>query len=534
VSFTPTAQQQAIISAYLRRENLVIEAYAGTGKTTTLLQLAQAKRTKVLYVAYNASAKRQAMAKFPQHATCTTSHGLAFRPMSKLAQRAVARTPRKTSLQNARILGINGPTRISKDVVLAPGQVASLVMQTIRRFCYSADDTITSRHVATDMRGMDSAAAAALRDIIPPIARRAWEGDLSRPDGELPYTHDCYLKQYALTRPRLHADVILLDEAQDTNPCVEGMILDQARYGTQLVLVGDQYQELYGWRGATNSMRKFAAQPDVTVLSLTQSFRFGPAIAGAGNDWLTLLKAREQLSGWDRLQSTVGEIDPAVRGSRAILCRTNAEALKQALAELGAGRKVGLAGGVTELKALTLAAADLKNGKPVEHPELMGFPTWGALQDYVEHDPAGEDLKRFVDLVDEHGPDGLLQILIKIVKEDEADVVVSTVHKAKGLEWDFVRIAPDFRKPKQDPSLEGALPEIPRELAMVAYVAVTRAQKRLDPAGLAWVADYFSGDAEDAEEPACVTAAEAVTVVPFDVTSAAEVAFMAELIGAAG
>jgi superfamily I DNA/RNA helicase len=381
---------------------------------------------------------------------------------------------------------------------------------------------------------MDPETITVLRGIIPPIARRAWDGDLNRSDGELPFTHDVYLKKFALTRPKLHADVILLDEAQDTNPCVEGMILNQASYGTQLVLVGDQYQELYGWRGATNSMRKFAGQPGVTVLSLTQSFRFGPAIAAAGNEWLTLLNAREKLSGWDQLQSTVGEFSVQVRGSRAILCRTNAEALKQALAELGAGRKVGLAGGVTELKALTLAAADLKNGKPVEHPELIGFRTWGALQDYVEHDPAGEDLKRFVDLVDEHGPDGLLQILIKIVKEDEADVVVSTVHKAKGLEWDLVRIAPDFRKPKQDPSLpEGRLPAIPRDLAMVAYVAVTRAQKQLDPAGLAWVADYLGCEPEAVEETEVIVEEAAVTVGdPFDVNSPVQVAFMADLIGA--
>jgi superfamily I DNA/RNA helicase len=51
-----------------------------------------------------------------------------------------------------------------------------------------------------------------------------------------------------------------------------------------------------------------------------------------------------------------------------------------------------------------------------------------------------------------------------------------TAHKAKGREWETVRIAGDFRKDK-----------VSREEAMLAYVAVTRAKLVLDREGLAWV-----------------------------------------------
>ena len=508
MTFTPTPEQQAIIDAYLARKNLVIGAYAGTGKTSTLRLLASANpRIKVLYIAYNRSAKDDAARSFPVNARCVTSHGLAYRPMIDMAKRIGG--GRMTGLQLARVLGILGPARLTADRVLAPGQLASVVRQTIAKFCYSADEKITGWHVPSDIKSLsDPAEIAALRKIVPPIAQKAWDNDITQPEailgsgsphhphGRFPVTHDHYLKAYALTHPHLPGDVIMLDEAQDSNPCVAAMVCEQARYGTQLIMVGDQNQAIYGWRGATDAMRDFSQQSGVTVLSLTQSFRFGPAIAEVGNQWLTILGVTKPLRGWDKIQDRVGEV--ALGQPDAILCRTNAEVIKQAIGLLDKGLKVAMAGGVGELIALTRAAEDLKAGRPVEHPELMGFTTWGQFQDYVENDPEGQDLKVFADLVDSHGTDGLLAILNRVTSDErKADVIVSTAHKAKGREWRNVVIADDFREPK---SRDGSEPKIPRTDAMLAYVAVTRAQYVLDPAGLAWVArflDALAGDPDD-------------------------------------
>ena len=67
-----------------------------------------------------------------------------------------------------------------------------------------------------------------------------------------------------------------------------------------------------------------------------------------------------------------------------------------------------LAGGGDSLRALALAARDLKEGRRTTHPELLLFPSWGELQDYAAHDPAGRDLQPLVDLVDTHGTDAIL------------------------------------------------------------------------------------------------------------------------------
>ena len=133
--------------------------------------------------------------------------------------------------------------------------------------------------------------------------------------------------------------------------------------------------------------------------------------------------------------------------------------------------------------------SQLKEGHRTNHPELVLFPTWGELQDYAAHDPAGRDLQPFVELVDTHGTDAILSAVARLAPEEHAKVSVSTVHKAKGREWGSVKVADDF-SPHQNTS---APPDHPAHRAPItiddaearlAYVAVTRTRRRLDLGGL--------------------------------------------------
>jgi superfamily I DNA/RNA helicase len=60
--------------------------------------------------------------------------------------------------------------------------------------------------------------------------------------------HNGYLKRWALTNPDLSAefDLVLLDEAQDLDPCTGGVVFAQPM---PVVYVGDSHQHIYG-RGA--------------------------------------------------------------------------------------------------------------------------------------------------------------------------------------------------------------------------------------------------------------------------------------------
>lgn len=475
----PTPEQQNILDAFSGGKACTIVAAAGSGKTTTLRMLAGSARQgdRGLYVAYNRAIADDAAKSFPQGTMCKTAHALAYRAFGAQFRHRL-NGPRVPAAQAARILGVNSALRID-DKTLQPKQLTRLAMEAVQRFCHSADPEVQPWHVPS-VTGLETIPQRnAIRDAVCPIGRRAWE-DLRQLDGQLKFSHDCYLKIWGLSRPRLPYDFILYDEAQDANPVVLEVVREQE---AQIVAVGDPNQAIYGWRGAIDAMDQFSAD---ARLHLSKSFRFGPAVADEANKWLDILCAELRVEGFERISSVLRELP----NPDAILCRTNAEAIGQVMSAIEAGRRVALVGGGDEMLRLAQAAVGLKAGIGTEHPELFAFSTWGEVQDYAENDVAGADLKVFVSLIDKHGPDAIIDTLRRLSRDEaRADVIVSTAHKAKGREWDSVKVAGDFREPK--PKDNGDRGEVTREDAMLAYVTVTRAKLSLDRTGLAWVDEYL-------------------------------------------
>ncbi|MET9878886.1 UvrD-helicase domain-containing protein [Actinacidiphila glaucinigra] len=482
----PTDEQIAAVDAFATGDHLVIQAGAGTGKTTTLTQLAAGTSRRGLYVAFNRAIAQDAAGRFPGTVLCKTAHALAYAAIGH-RYRARLNGPRLPGRHTADALGITKPMRIGNYVVW-PATLASTAQRTVTRFCQSADPVIEQHHVPP-LRGLAASLHGELARRILPYARAAW-ADLQHPDvGAVRFEHDHYLKIWALSDPKLRTDFVLLDEAQDTNPVLEQVLLNQ-RGHAQLVMVGDSAQAIYGWRGAKDVMTGF----DGTALSLTRSFRFGPLLALEANRWLAIADAPIRLEGTQTIPTEVGKVTKP----DAVLCRSNIGAMAQIFRFLAKGRRVALAGGGAALRALALAARDLQDGRRTSHPELVLFTSWGQLQDYAEHDPAGSDLQPLVDLVDYHGTDAILAAVNRLDREENAQVTVSTAHKAKGREWPQVEIADDFNPPKDSDEQDEHGNPLPGPIddadARLAYVAVTRARQRLDLGGLTWINDHPDGN----------------------------------------
>lgn len=476
----PTPEQEVAVAVFRSGKHLALQAGAGTGKTTTLTMLARADRRHGRYIAFNKSIAADAAAKFPPNVSCRTAHSLAYAEVGRRFESRL-RSPRKPAWRSAAELGISPRTqlRIGDRTVTDKGLAYALV-RTVRRFCFSADATPRLHHVPR-LRGLhEEELHHQLAQFILPYAHRAWE-DLQNPaGGAMRFEHDHYLKMWALTEPAIHGDYLLLDEAQDTNPVLEEIFTNQ-RAHAQLVMVGDSAQAIYSWRGARDVMTGF----DGEQLALSRSFRFGPALAQEANRWLTLVESPIRLTGTPAITTTIGPAD----SPDAILCRTNVGAMLAVMQLLADNRRVALVGGGGALEELAIAAGQLKSGRRASHPELVLFSTWGELQEYAEFDPSGQDLLPLVDIVDEHGVEVILAAVRKLSEEHDAEIVVSTAHKAKGREWPCVRIGPDFEPaPDEETDAQGRpLPmPIPPEEARLAYVAITRARLHLDPAGLTW------------------------------------------------
>lgn len=475
MTFTPTAEQTAAVEAALTGENLVITAGAGTGKTSTLRLIADALgdkyASKGVYIAYNKAIQVDAAKSFPRNVECRTAHSLAFRAVG-VNYKAKLNAKRMTGRQIARALDIEHGYALPDDRELAPGALASLVMQTIGRWCHSTDTRITEAHVP-DTPGTEEVSWE-LAGHVAKIARKAWETDLLPTDrGSLPFSHDMYVKVWALTQPQIKADFILYDEAQDADPCIAGVVLGQE--GVQLIAVGDESQAIYGWRGATDAMKNWPAKHRVT---LARSFRFGPAIAAEANTFLGLLDAPLRIEGAGP-EAVSAPLDPTE--ADAILTRTNAALIQYAL-DIHVAKTFAIVGGTVAIEKFADAAEALIAGRSASwHADLGAFRSWNDVVHYVDNDEGGSDIRSMVNMVRDYGVETLREVCRKAVSEDRADVVLSTAHKAKGREWGRVLIASDFTRE----TAEGEKIEPGRAELMLMYVAVTRAKTHIDASALA-------------------------------------------------
>lgn len=480
MGFKPTDEQEAIIAAFATGDDVLITAYAGSGKTATCRLLAQEDNSsKIALIAYNKSIATDAAATFPRNTICKTSHGFAFGPVGKYYADRLFKGHKSYGGQVAGILSIRGGLEVGDDLVLSSGSLGRMTMEGVRNFCYSDDQEIAWNHVPF----VPGADMSIVRQFLLPYIQRAWQ-DVIRTDKQgdgkigIRNFHDIYLKLWALGNPRINADVVMLDEAQDSNPCVSGVLMRQKH--AQKVMVGDQNQQIYAWRGAVDAMESFPAKHR---MSLTQSFRFGPAVADEANKWLTLLGNDIPLRGFEPVGSRLETLTDA----DAMLCRTNAGVVAAALESQTRGKRVAVVGGTEDIKRFAKAADDLQHSRSTDHPDLAAFKNWAQVRTFVEEE-AG-DLKVMVNVIDTYGTDKVIEFCETTVDEKYADAIFSTAHKSKGREWDSVKIGTDFQPP--EPKEDGTQAEPGRSEMMLAYVSVTRAMKILDRDGLAWVDDFL-------------------------------------------
>lgn len=402
--YPPTKEQRRIISAIMTGKSVIVRALAGTGKTSTL-KLA-AKRLlreqpdkKIVYVAFNKTVQEEANSKMPSNVEARTADSIAFRWAPK-EMTAKYTNQRNNSIETARTrdeiaeaLGIPKELRTvswqaqtRQDGTVLPAGSFDTVDQ-IRSIIDAW--TISDKDRPEIPRDILSALSAHSKEN--PETKSGWfrdlvDGyveDLQSPIGVLPINNGHITKFWALSKPDLSAsgsgltrkaDIVFFDEAQDINPVLAKVIADQKM---QKVYVGDGNQAIYGFRGAVDQLDKTEAPFD---LPMTQSFRFGPQIAGLANRFLEGLGSPYRLRG----NGPDGEIT-YVENPDAILARTNAGVVKEALNELNKGNNVAVTLSTKdELKALVRTVRWFKEGgnKPRSlHPDLAEFKDWGAAQD---------------------------------------------------------------------------------------------------------------------------------------------------------
>lgn len=457
-----TTEQETAALAIISGSSATIQAPAGSGKTMTIAAGARRRTEKGLAISFNKSTALNASKIFNANIECKTSHSLAYREVGRHYRDRLKKLT-GSSLSRAMNLGDIGafPSMATKGY---------LVLDTIRAFCYSSSSTLSEKHVPYLTLALSHEKIHHMRQDLAEQAKLVWT-EMSNRSSSLPITHDTYLKLWALTSPKLSKDFILFDEAQDANLVILDVILSQPE-ACQKVFIGDRYQQIYSWRGAVNAM----AGMSFPRYNLTKSFRFGQEIATVANKILSSYSDPAQailpITGLESKPSevhTTHQIAP-----HCIICRTNQGVISATIASQLSGTKVHIQGGAKPILSLLSGIEALRSGKKPYHPELLLFKTFDSLVEYSESS-MGASMKYLLKLIKDYSFKKLYAHLVNCYENpDQAEVTITTVHKAKGLEWPIVRLWNDFKHPDKD------TPMISQEETNILYVAATRALNILD------------------------------------------------------
>lgn len=467
-----TDEQLSCIEKFQSESHLKISAFAGTGKTTTLLGIANAvPKKKGLYLAFNKEIAEEARKKFPSNVECRTTHSFAYEFSSR-------------DYTAEKLSGSLSPTTVADFLNLQPvnlgehrdysaRQVGKWVVDTVANFCRSEDISFGPQHVScgrlTDLKSQSD--QDALSDFLLKCADYIWV-NARNPNSPIPLGHDGYLKLWSISHPRFEHDFIMLDEAQDTNAAVIQALTSQ---NVQTVYVGDKYQQIYGFRGAFNAMDKIHVPSEC---ALTTSFRFGESLAEVANALIGKFGETRKIVG-DRSKNTTINTTAALTK----IYRTNMGLLSGLADALKSGKKPYLAGGIGDLSALIYDVELMQSGQPaISNSDFFGFKNWHDLVAFSKTSEGGS-YQTVVQIIETYGARVLKEMINRVsATASDADVILTTAHKSKGKEWAHVEVCDDFATSirlsyLQQNSYSFSDPSV--EEITLLYVALTRAEKSL-------------------------------------------------------
>ncbi|HHE3723757.1 TPA: 3'-5' exonuclease [Escherichia coli] len=442
------------------------KAYAGSGKTFTLIQFSlKNPDKKILYIVFNKAIREEAERKFPKNVHCVTSHAMAYARFKEYADK----TRQNISIKEYRdIMGEDN------------WQVVKLAVAGLGNFMNSSDRDIMMEHIKKNVENEDKISSSRFEMALR-AAKNLWEGMIDR-NSEVPCTANTLLKLFQLSNPALHTlyDTILFDEGQDANPVTLDIVMNNS---CQKIIVGDDHQMINRWRGAENAL-SVVEERGADVLRLTKSFRFGPMIAGLANLILSMKGETHPLIGLGDLDYVCEPREIADYGFHAVISRTFMGVIQSAHEAIMMGKRVMWNGGITkynldellDIYHLKMMRLDLVKNKKI----LSDYGNWANYVDIAES-TKDTNMNRAIRIMEEYiDIPGMIATMRsnEAKTEAEADLVVTTAHTSKGLEWNNVILNDDFASILEAIDMKKPKATIIDEMNLI-YVAITRAKDRL-------------------------------------------------------
>ena len=322
-SFIPSPQQQQYFDWISNGSgSALLEAVAGSGKTTTLIQGLKLMKGDIFFGAYNKKIAEEIASKtsglpLPGHLNVATMHSAGFSIWRRQAPRVKVDQNKVTGIFNSLI-----PNDSSEHELLSPVvQLVSLAKQAAFgavRIASEHDWLNLVDHFSVDCREREDVVVALAKKIL--AASIAADTEIIDFDDMIlaPLVHKCKCpKQY---------DWVLIDEAQDTNASRRALALLMLKRGGRLVAVGDPHQAIYGFTGAdSDALELIASAVSAIRIPLTVSYRCPQTVTALARTWVNHIESHPSASKGSVQQLKSHELlYTEAHPGDAILCRFNA------------------------------------------------------------------------------------------------------------------------------------------------------------------------------------------------------------------
>ena len=476
-----TQEQTSIINAV---GDIKINAVAGSGKTTTVIEYAKSRpaNSKILYIAFNKSVKIEATKRFEEiglaNVKVETAHSLAYKHIVFSHHYKVKSQDYKTK-EIVEILQLQGNNEKHTEYI-----IANHILKFVAYFCNSNKQKVQDLNYLETIT--DPKASIFVHTFYKYIEAQTRLFLSKMNSGAIEITHDFYLKKFQLSSPNLPYNFILFDEGQDASPAMLDVFFNQP---ATKVIVGDTHQQIYGWRFAVNSLE----QAKFNTFHLSNSFRFNDNIANLA---IQILDWKNNIADFKPIKISGKGITNKVK-SNAVLARTNLGLLLKAIEYVTTKKHIKHIYFEGNINSYTYAdegtslydVLNLSNGKKhlIKDNLMKAMKDITELEEYIEKTEEAQ-LGMMLEIVKEYG--NKIPDIIKAIKDkhidgndkEKAEVIFSTVHRCKGMEYDSVTLVNDFitqKKVESESQKEDVnLAKINEEINLL-YVAVTRAKVEL-------------------------------------------------------
>lgn len=452
--------------------HLVVEAYAGSSKTTSIVESFRylPKGKKTLALAFNKIIQEELKSRAPSYVEVLTFHSIGLRAIKQRFGNAV-------ELDDYKVFNLV-KSQLKEDD--ANFDLIVNVCDTVAFCKYGLQDAPSQIDTIIDNFGIDLCEMDRKEFITLVIKTLALD---KAETSKIDFNDMCWFC-FVYNLPLGQFDYVYVDECQDLNKSQLVMAKKACKVaGGRIIMVGDPFQALYSWRMAdTSILESIKAQPSTKILPLPISYRCPKQVIKLAQSWVPDITCPDTAIEGEITDISLNELYKLAKPGCFVLSRTNAPLIKICMALIRNNVKANIRGRDIGKQLGYL----LKKSKKKQTPAFLKWLEEWKIEELAKLKEKNINPENLLDrveclttLCDECKT---LEEVSKKIDElfndiDEKNMVIlSSVHRSKGLERENVFLLKWTFRAWFD-NMHWL--EKPNEEANIAYVGITRSKSKV-------------------------------------------------------